>query len=1202
MTFEFFRFELRQQLRAPLLWLMALMFGLFAFGASSSDAVVVGNAVGNVDRNAPTVIVRFLGMFTILGLLVIVSFISGALLRDFELGTADLFFSSPMRKRDFLLGRFLAAVAACMVIYLVVAVGLMVGPTMPWVDPERLGPFSLVPYAWGFAVIVIPNLLFSGALLALLAVTTRSVLVVYLGVIGFFILNSVAGVLTGDLDNVWLATLVDPLGMTALDRTTRYWSADQINRELPELTGYLLANRVLWVALSVALVAAAFALFKPQRAGTGRGWSLGRFGRRTPQAAPAFARPQVSAPPRVTPATGATVAWTQFVRQWWFDTVGVFRSVPFLVMLLFAVANFIASASLADTMFGTRVYPVTSLMNTSLQNSYSFMLIFVVMFYAGELVWKERGARLGEVTDAMPVPNWVPLAAKMSALAAVVLAFQAIGALAAVGFQLFKGFTAIEPALYVQEIVLGSVPFVLMGGLALVLQVLSNNKFIGYGLLIAWLVLQGTLGFLDFDHNLYSYASAPVAPYSDMNGYGHFLAGRLWFQSYWGACLLALLLVSAAFWVRGVAPSRRDRLRLARQRLAGGNAWALAASLALFAALGGFIFWNTNVRNEYLAGDDALDRQQRYETLYRQYDGLPQPRITAVRTEVDLYPHEQRVQVRGQYTVTNPHDEPITDLHVQWYPDSGLDRLGFGEAAITSNDEQLGYRIYRLGTPMQPGDTRQMDFAVSYARQGFANDQGWTRLVDNGTFFNSEELLPRFGYSAGSQISDRNERRKRGMEELPRMAALEDEAARANTYISDDAHWIDFSTTVCTAPEQIALAPGVREREYERDGRRCFDYAMQRPMLNFHATLSAEWEVRKGAYKPGTPDELPIEVYYDPAHPFNVDRMIESVQKSLAYYEANFSPYQHEQVRILEFPGYGSFAQAFAGTIPYSESIGFIADLRDEDAIDYVFYVTAHEIAHQWWAHQVIGADVQGSTVLSESLSQYSALMVMEKEYGREKMRRFLKYELDRYLSGRAGENIEELPLYRVENQPYIHYRKGSLVFYRLREEIGEDALNRALSKFIADKAYQQAPFTTSAELLEYIRAEAGPKHEQLITDLFEKISFYDNRVQGATAVKRDDGKYEVTLDLHAAKLYADGEGRETPAVLDDWVEVGVFARGPSGDEADEEVLYLERHHITAESPKVTVVVDKPPYEAGFDPFNKLIDRVSADNRRRVTL
>jgi ABC-2 type transport system permease protein len=1205
MTFEFFRFELRQQLRAPLLWLMALMFGLFAFGASSSDAVVVGNAVGNVDRNAPTVIVRFLGMFTVLGLLVIVSFISGALLRDFELGTADLFFSSPMRKRDFLLGRFLAAVAACTVIYLVVAFGLMIGPTMPWVDPERLGPFSLAPYGWGFAVLVIPNLLFSGALLALLAVTTRSVLVVYLGVIGFFILNSVAGVLTADLDNVWVATLIDPLGMTALDRTTRYWSADQVNRELPQLAGYLLANRVLWLAVSVALVAAAFALFKPQRAGTGRGWSLRRRSRARTAQAPATLAPSraAAAPPRVTPARGAAVAWSQFARQWRFDTAGVFRSVPFLVMLLFAVANFVASASLADTMFGTRVYPVTSLMNTSLQNSYSFMLIFIVMFYAGELVWKERGARLGEVIDAMPVPNWVPLAAKMAALAAVVLAFQAVGAVAAVGFQLSKGFTAIEPALYLQEILLGSVPFVLMGGLALVLQVLSNNKFIGYGLLIAWLVLQGTLGFLDFDHNLYSYASAPAAPYSDMNGYGHFLAGRLWFQSYWGACLLALLLVSAAFWVRGVAPSRRERLRLARQRLAGGNGWALAASVALFAAMGGFIFWNTNVRNEYLAGDHALDRQQRYEEMYRQYEGLPQPRITAVRTEVDLHPHEQRVQVRGQYTVTNPHDVPISELHIRWYPDTGLDGLGLGEASLTRNDEQIGYRIYRLGAPMQPGDTRQIDFTVSYAREGFGNDAGWTHLVDNGTFFNSEELLPQFGYSSRLQISDRNERRKRGMEELPRMAKLEDEAARANTYISDDADWIDFSTTVCTTPEQIALAPGVLEREYERDGRRCFDYAMRRPMLNFHATLSAEWEVRKGAYKAGTADEVPIEVYYDPKHPFNVDRMIESVQKSLAYYEANFSPYQHEQVRILEFPGYSSFAQAFAGTIPYSESIGFIADLREEDAIDYVFYVTAHEIAHQWWAHQVIGADVQGSTVLSESLAQYSALMVMEKEYGRGKMRRFLKYELDRYLSGRAGENIEELPLYRVENQPYIHYRKGSLVFYRLREEIGEEALNRALARFIADKAYQKAPFTTSAELLGYIRAEAGPAHDQLITDLFEKISFYDNRVQGATAVKRDDGKYEVTLDLHAAKLYADGKGRETPAALDDWIEVGVFARGPSGEEADEKVLYLERHHISGDAPpSLTVVVDEPPYEAGFDPYNKLIDRVPSDNRRRVSM
>src|SRR5690606_806884 len=133
---------------------------------------------------------------------------------------------------------------------------------------------------------------------------------------------------------------------------------------------------------------------------------------------------------------------------------------------------------------------------------------------------------------------------------------------------------------------------------------------------------------------------------------------------------------------------------------------------------------------------------------------------------------------------------------------------------------------------------------------------------------------------------------------------------------------------------------------------------------------------------------------------YNLDRMIDAVKKSLDYFTANFSPYQHRQARILEFPRYQRFAQAFPNTIPYSEAIGFIARVRPDDPedLDYPFYVTAHEIAHQWWAHQVIGANVQGATMLSESLAQYSALMVMEKEYGRDKMHKFLAYELKGYL------------------------------------------------------------------------------------------------------------------------------------------------------------------------------------------------------------
>ncbi len=1194
--FEFFRFELRQQLRSPLLWMMGALFAALAFGAAATDVIQLGGGIGNVHRNAPMIVVQFMGIFTLIGMLFIAMSINGALLRDFEQGTAELIFASPIKRRDYVAGRIAAAVVGCLLIYALIGFGIFIAQFMPWIDAERLGPVTLYPYVWAFAVIVLPNLLFTAALLSLLAIVTRSILWVYIGVLGFFILSGVSAVLLRDLDNVWIATLAEPLGMRAFGRTIRYWAAEQRNTQLPEITGYILANRALWLGIALALFAACFALFKTERSGTARGW-------RRAKTLPATAGSEADAPapvarqlPKVSPSFGSSTGVSQFLRQLRFDTLGVLRGIPFIVMLLFALANFIPAAIFAETMYETPIHPVTSQILQALQGAYSFVLIIIVLFYAGELVAKERSVKIHEVTDAMPVPNWVPLTAKFGALVAVIVCFQLLGGIVAILIQLGKGHTQLELAVYAQTLMLNSVVFVLMGGLALCLQVFTNNKYVGYALLVLVLLGRMVLGTLDYTHKLYSYASAPNAPYSDMNGYGHFLQPQLWFQAYWGVFLLLLLLLSAALWVRGVGGSMRERLRLARQRLSGPLGIATALSALAFVAVGGYLFWNTNVRNEYLSPDETIDLQARYEREYKQYKQLQQPKIIATDIEVDLRPETQTMRASGTYRVRNPYAKPITELHIGMADDKSLTSIDMGGATLIKHDETLGYRIYRLKSPLLPGAERVISFKVELAPNGISNDTAQSQIVDNGTFFNSQ-VFPSFGYNDNAEIQDRNERRKRELGEPQRMPKLEDEAARANTYLTDDADWIDFKTTICTAPDQIALSPGYLQKEFIRDGRRCFSYAMDRPMLNFYSYLSARWQVKKGKYK-----DIPIEVYYDAKHPYNVDRMIESVQKSLAYYEANFTPYQHRQVRIIEFPGYEDFAQSFANTIPYSESVGFIADLRGKDAIDYVYYITAHEIAHQWWAHQVIGANVQGATVLSESLAQYSALMVMEKAYGRNKMRRFLKYELDSYLSGRGGEVVEELPLYRVENQPYIHYRKASLVFYRLRDEIGEDTLNRALKKFLQDKGYQQPPYATSAELLDYIRAEAGPQHASLIANLFEKISFYDNRVETATAKKRADGKYEVVLDLHAAKLYADGKGKETPGKLDDWIEVGVFARGPSGEEADEKVLYLKRHRITGGQPKLTVVVDAEPYEAGFDPYNKLIDRVSSDNRKRVSL
>ncbi|MGH8725836.1 MAG: hypothetical protein ACREU1_13330, partial [Burkholderiales bacterium] len=406
-------------------------------------------------------------------------------------------------------------------------------------------------------------------------------------------------------------------------------------------------------------------------------------------------------------------AWRQFLRQARLEVAGVLRGVPFLVMVAFGLVNVLAGTALGDRLFGTSVYPVTHLMLQHLDGSYNFLLIIIVTFFAGELVWKERGLRLHEVYDALPTPTWTTLAAKLAALVAVVLVFLAVGALGMMGFQAWRGYFHFEPALYAKGLLIVGVPFVLVTVLAVFLQVLANSKFLGYLVMILYLVSAIVLDSLDFDHNLYRYAGAPNMPYSDMNGYGHFVVPFLWFTLYWTCFAVVLFGLSLLLRLRGTEPSSRHRLRQAAARFHGPVRIAIALGLVGFAATGAFIFWNTNVRNEYLPGDEQERRQAEYEKRYRRYIDLAMPRIVAVRTKVDIYPEERRMAARGHYTLRNQTARPIGDLHLNIDPRVDLRELRFRPHRRVHHDAELGYSIYRLDRPLAPGEEMTLDFAVA---------------------------------------------------------------------------------------------------------------------------------------------------------------------------------------------------------------------------------------------------------------------------------------------------------------------------------------------------------------------------------------------------------------------------------------------------------------------------------------------------------
>lgn len=1173
---EFFRFDLRYHLRQPMLWLVTLALAGMAFASAGSTSLRIGagpGGIGNVHLNAPGVIANQLGVLSMIAMLLVTVFIAGAVLRDSETGMADLLYTAPLRKFDYLFGRFLAGFTVCLAIFAVITLAMMAGSRLPSIDPQRLGAFAVWPYVWSFLVLVAPNLLFVAALLHLLAALTRSMTMVYVGVIAFIVLWGTAAALgTGTGTAGSLALLFDPFGVRVLARLTRYYSSAQLNTELPALNGLLLANRLLWTAAALAMFGATLVLFKPQRAGTG---TRSRFARALAPAAtaPAPLRPLLRVAPRFDGWTTAAQAW-HLLR---FEARGVMRSLPFLVMLLLALANFIANRSIDGMRFDSAPYPLTRLMLADLAGSINAVLVLVLLFYSGELVHRDRQLKIDGVTNATPLPAWAPLLAKAGALAAVVLAFLAAGVAVAIAMQLWQGGAPIAPLLYLKGTLLNATYFILMGMGLLALQVLANNKYLGYLLGVA-LIAYGSV--LHVEHHLLDFAALPTLVYSDLNGYGHFLTGWRWFALYWALAAAALLLLAQARQVRS---------------LRGGAGIALALCITACAATGGWIFYNTNVLNRYESTEAALDRAADYERRYRPFLHLPNPRVTSIRADVDIDPAARSVTIAGTYQMKNQTAAPMDTLRLQFDPATRTRLTNLPAHDVVLDDTRHGVRIVKLRTPLAAGAAMPFGFAVDVRPAGFTNSGAPDEINHNGTMFTSERFFPTFGYVQAKEIDDPAARRARGLGEPHRMPLLDDPAARQANFwklFGFDAGLVDFETTVSTSVDQVALAPGQLVKSWEQHGRRYFHYRAERPILPFFVYQSGRWDVARADWH-----GVPISVHYDAQHAWNVGSMVRGTQRALDYYTANFGPYPHRDVRITEFPLYQQYARSFPGLIPFSESLGFINDLRAPDGVDHVFYVTAHEVAHQWWGDQVIAANSQGAMMVTESVAEYAALMTVEKEFGFEKTRHILRFDLDQYLAGRSKELVAEEPLVSVENQVYIGYRKGSLVFYRLRAEIGEAALNRALKKFVAAHRYQTGTYITSRDLLAYLRAETPPAKQDLLTDLFERIVLYDNRVAAASAKRRLDGRWDVTMTLQLAKLQADGKGKETARAYDEPVELAVFG-GADG----KQVLLREQRMLPGGASTVTVTVKDRPVEVGVDPYNLLIDRIPLDNRKAVVI
>jgi ABC-2 type transport system permease protein len=1222
---EFFSFELKLRFKSLSTYVYFLLWITFSFLCVASENFgSIGNGNGKILLNAPFANTYNDITAAFFGIIIMAAIFGTSILRDFQRDTYQILFTKPISKFAYLGGRWAGSFVTTVFAFSGLMLGAWLGTFAPWADQTRIGPNHLWNFLQPFLFVVVIQIFFVGSAFFTVAALTRKIFIVYIQGVALFMIYVIGITVfsaTRSLERFW-SGILDPIGLLMFDGVSRYWTVIEKNSLFltwsPELSrGVFLYNRLLWIALGLLALGAVWALF-PMSVEALTARSQGRRAAKVKELELLEAQPvrsRVAARlPLVHQTFNSANTFAQYLSLTRLRLRNILRDIPYWAIVALLVALGINNGYFAGRIAGQNVWPVTYLMLQAVEGNATLFLYIVATLYAAELLWRERDTHFSGIHDALPLRESIDWLSRFSAIVIIELILLTFAMLSGILMQTVLGYYHYEFLQYFKELYVVTFPQILTYTLlALFIQTVVSNKFVGHGILIGIFVLMPILFSFGWENTLYLVGQVPAFTYSDMNGYGHFVPALFWSIVYWLAIAAALGVVSVALSRRGSEDSLGSRARLALQRAPRLAPLALLF-LVIAAAAGSWYFYNAHVLNEYLNAKARRHIQADYERRFKQYENLLQPKVTAVDAVINIYPGRRSFDGKVRITLQNKTGQPIAQIHLTDQKQS-VSNVHFDRPfrLLSSTPRDL-YSIYGLDQPLAPGETLTLTSDVGHQSRGFRDGNELPELAYNGTFFDSD-YFPYIGYNRNVEMDDPRRRREEQLPALEEMAHRGNRAHSLNNIFPLESDWITYHTVVSTSPDQVVLAPGYLQRQWQAGGRNFFEYSMgSTHVLDFVAYISARYQVRKERYQ--TPQgDVALEVYYDPAHTYDLDDMLASSRAGLDYYQRVYSPYQFSQFRVLEFPRYRAFAQSFANTVPYSEGMGFIGRVVKPTDIDFTYFVTAHELGHQWWAHQLIGADVEGSNMLAESLAEYSALQVMAHKYGRDLMHRYLRHELDRYLRGRSGEVRHEPPLALVQREAYVWYQKGGQILYTLADYIGEDKLNLALHNFLMQYRYANAnnqvdahdntralaatdlPYPDTRMLVDAIRAQTPPELQYLVDDGFNRIVLYDNKAISATSQKTPDGKYKVTLEVQARKLQADGNGAETPLPLADYIEIGVF----SGKKDEEKPLYLKKEKLTEEHKTFVIVVDQAPTLAGIDPYNKLIDRIADDNMIDVT-
>ncbi|TDB59547.1 ABC transporter permease/M1 family aminopeptidase [Arundinibacter roseus] len=1116
--------------------------------------------------------------------------------RDVQMRMHPLIYSTPVRKLDYLGGRFLAAFVLNAGLVLALPAGLLLSFYVPGMNQEELQPFRPLVYLSVYSLISLPTVFVATAIQFSFAALSRQVHSGYLASLLLAVFPQLIALAVVKLPGNWdLLKVLDPIGVAGIvGSELQTWTPTQKNTRLISLEGIFLWNRLLWVAVAVGSLWLTYHRFSFAQPVSSR-WGSGFKKCPNVQDKIAAQTPPFASKVNFIPQTQRNFGTETHIHQ----TLMIARA-SFATLARHPLGlTLVGAMALGSALFGSKImnelgiplHPTTQQVlgyltaPVSSINTPWVVIPLLMMYLTGLLVWQERDAGLSDLADAAPIPEWALFTGKFLGLGLLLFFWMALLMTGGIGMQLGLGYQKLEIPLYVKTLFgIQLVDYLLFTMLVYVVQLLVNQKEIGYLVGVLAFCFMAFPSHFGIEHPMLIFGADPGWWYTDMRGFGQTPGPWLWFKVYWLAWAFLLAIVARLLWPRGREQSLKNRLRFAKYRFRGSTGRLAILGGGLLLTVGSFIFYNTNLLNEYLSSSDNMERKAEYERRYGRYLHRPQPQLTATRLHVELYPEWQQAQIRATYTLVNKGSVSIDSIHIGGAVGIAFSEVKFNRPAVAVLiDKKLNHHIYALEQPLRPADSLHVNFVVRYKEQGFRPRGIEALVVDNGTYFTNYDLLPTIGYQRYREINDAVLRKKYQLTKRPSLPSLDDQDARKRPFITDQT---TFEAIIGTAKDEVAIAPGKLHQSWSKGNRRYFHYKTDASIGSEYSILSGKYQVRESKYK-----GVAIRIYHHPSHAHHIEKILQSAVASLGYYTEQFGAYPYEYLTIAERAGLGGGATADAGIIYYGEQYSLMNPDQRPGGFDLPYYIMVHEMAHQWWGMaRLTPAYLEGAGVLIEGLAVYSGMQVLEKNYGDGHLRQYVNFLHSSYEMPRS---LASASLLRA-NEDFLYYRKGGIAMHALAKYMGKQKVNGALRRLLHKRTSGVLPLPNTLDLYRELQNVTPDSLNYLLDDLFKTNTYWRLKTNHFSSQPTKTGQWLVTMQVQAQKVIVDGTGRQKEVPMNDWLEIGMYEEGKGLNQP----IYLQMHRIRSGEQTIRVTLPRKPERGGIDPNHLMIDLRPDDNIR----